>query len=71
MTPQTLKAARAGLNLSQKQLASEAKVHRRTVCNFESGKAGHTPEVCDKLQAALARRGVVISEQGVIFSESP
>ena len=68
MTPQTLKAARAGLSLSQKELAREARVHRRTVCNFESGKAGHTPEVCERLQAALARRGVAFTDQGVTFS---
>lgn len=70
MTPQTSKAARAGLNLTQGALAKAARVHRRTVCNFERGASEQSPQVKAKLERAFAAQGVVFTDQGVIFSNS-
>ncbi len=73
MTPQTIKAARAGLEWSQNRLAKEAGVHPKTVARWENQATrddAPTPQAIGKMQAAFERHGVSLTSDSVIFSPS-
>lgn len=70
MTPQTIRAARVGMNWTQQKLASEAGIHAKSVARWERqmpfDEQGAV-ETIAKMQAAFARHGVTITDQSVTF----
>lgn len=76
MTPRTIKAARAGLGMTQRQLADAAGVHTRTVINVEAASArklaswhGIEGGAVARIKAALEAQGVVIQPDSVTFPQ--
>tara|TARA_B110000977_G_scaffold196465_1_gene276891 strand:+ start:220 stop:483 length:264 start_codon:yes stop_codon:yes gene_type:complete len=70
ITPQTLRAARAGINWSQIDLATAAGIHPKSVAYHERGLASRTDEaapVLSKMVDALQAQGVLIDGETVMF----
>lgn len=60
-----MRAARALVNWSVRDLSERSGVHRNTITNFETGKSGGDPDTLTKLQRALEAAGVeFIPENG-------
>jgi DNA-binding transcriptional regulator YiaG len=57
LSPQQCRAARAGLNLSADDLASDANVSRNTISRFEVGASELIAATATALRQALERRG--------------
>jgi transcriptional regulator with XRE-family HTH domain len=55
--------ARAALGLSLRDLAQMAKVHRNTICNFETGKYASEETSLTRIRVALERAGVEFLEE--------
>lgn len=70
MTPTTLKAARAGLGITQADLAMKAGVHPKTIANFEQGIHRKNAPTMPKIEAALESMGAIISAETVSFIPS-
>ena len=69
-----LRAARALAGLTAGQLAALAGVDASTVSRLENArhkKVGGQAMTVDKLQEALLKRGVQITEDGVFFAKKP
>ncbi|CAH2402369.1 helix-turn-helix domain-containing protein [Mesorhizobium escarrei] len=65
MTSAQMRAARALVNWSVRDLSERSGVHRNTITNFETGKSGGDPDTLTKLQRALEAAGVeFIPENG-------
>ncbi|OSI67452.1 hypothetical protein BSZ21_17535 [Bradyrhizobium canariense] len=58
MTAKQFKAARAWLDLSQQDLATETLVGRRAIQEFELGNRDPQPRTLRDLREALEKRGV-------------
>lgn len=73
MTPQLLKAARAGLNLTQSELAAAAKVHPKSIAYWEGSKRPTMPDrangIAPKITDALAALGVAVTDNGLTFTK--
>lgn len=70
MTPMQCRMARAGLNLTSRQLASLSGVASNTVVNFEKNRSVNTSSVKALKQALLNTRKVKFESGGVIPLES-
>lgn len=73
MTPQQLRAARAGLGWTQDRLASEAGINRNSVNYWERGaarrnRADRPQKALPLIEAAFARHGVTFPGNAVSFS---
>lgn len=70
MTPQTIRAARAGLGWTQAQLAAEAGLHRNAIAYWErgTGKNLGAATAAVSIRQAFARHGVTIHSQAVTFT---
>ncbi len=65
MTSAQVRAARALLNWTVRELAERAGVHRNTVTNFETGRYAGSPEAIAAIRRALEDAGVeFIDENG-------
>jgi transcriptional regulator with XRE-family HTH domain len=65
VTSAQIRAARALVNWSVRDLSERSGVHRNTITNFETGKSGGDPNTLAKLQRALDAAGVeFIPENG-------
>lgn len=62
MTSAQIRAARALLNWSVRELAAESGIHRNTISNIETGKSGGDPETLTALRGALEAAGVIFVE---------
>lgn len=71
MKPELIRAARAGLNWTQKRLADEAGINRNSVRYWECGIGGSTrePNAVPKIEAALTRAGVRFTGNTVTLPE--
>lgn len=63
VTSAQMRAARALLNWSVRDLADNAKVHRNTITNFETGRSGGDFETLEKLCDALEKNGVIFVDE--------
>jgi len=62
MTPATLRAARALLNWSQKDLSRASGVHVNTINNFENGLSDVKMSTIIKLRVTFAKHGIEFIE---------
>jgi hypothetical protein len=69
MTPETCRAARALVDMSQGELARLAQVSRATIIDFERGARAPLRATRAKMQEALARSGIVFLAGGVVKSD--
>jgi transcriptional regulator with XRE-family HTH domain len=66
LTPRLCRAARAGLGLTQAELAEAAGVFPRTLEDFERGHRAMQKANQDKVRAELERRGVTFPDANCI-----
>lgn len=59
MTPAQLRAARALIDITLRDLAKDAEIGFVALNRYERGKSQMLPESMERVQAALERRGVV------------
>ena len=65
MTSAQVRAARALLNWSVRDLSEQSGVHRNTITNFETGRYGGSQAVLTAMQTALEKAGVIfVAENG-------
>ena len=65
VTSAQMRAARALVNWSVRELAEQSGVHRNTISNFENSKSGGDPSTLEAIRAALEAAGVeFIPENG-------
>jgi predicted transcriptional regulator len=68
MTAELCRAARGWLDWSQIELANQAKVHKRTVADFERGHRQPLPRTLRDIFETFERAGVVfLQADGVIY----
>ena len=65
LTPEQCRAARALLNISQSDLAKEAKVARKTIADFEQHLSSPYERTLRDIQSALEAQGVEFTTNGV------
>lgn len=70
LTPNQIRAARALLNWTTRQLASAAGVHWNTVTNIETGRTAGAPQTLAAICEALETAGVELSSSGTTSSVS-
>lgn len=71
VTPAQARAARALLNISQRDLAAASGVSRRTILSFENEQRNLIPATRDALQRALEAAGVrFLGEVGVALADA-
>lgn len=63
VTSAQMRAARALLNWSVRELSDRSQVHRNTITNFETGRSGGDPETISRLRTALEAAGVIFVDQ--------
>lgn len=71
MTSAQLRASRALLNWTVRQLAAEAGVHRNTVTNHETGKTEGEAGTVAAIRAVLESAGVVFLDDGQCVDGGP
>ena len=65
MTPEQCRMARAGLRMSQAELARRAEVSPATLAEFEKGKRTSYERTVRDIQKALEDAGAIFTSQGV------
>lgn len=76
MTPEQLRAARAALRVSVKELSELANVAMNTVSRYENGGGGLHADTRDSLQTTLEKEGIVFTpsngvDAGVALRKDP
>ncbi|MER8921681.1 helix-turn-helix transcriptional regulator [Mesorhizobium sp. M0802] len=71
MTSAQLRASRALLNWTVRQLAEQAGVHRNTVTNYETGKTEGEPGTVAAIRAVLESAGVILLADGETVAGGP
>jgi len=59
VTSAQMRAARALLNWSVRELSERSGIHRNTITNFETGKSGGDERTIEAIVAALGAAGVI------------
>lgn len=63
VTSAQIRAARALLNWSVRELSEASGVHRNTISNFETAKSGGDAETISKMRKTLEGQGVIFIEE--------
>ena len=71
ISPEQCRAARAMLGWSQDQLASDSKVAKGTIANFELGKRIPFDRTLLDLQTSLENAGVLFQSTGELVDGGP